>query len=51
MPNWAVTFMNPVHWNTQSLGGMGAEKPGVRPPGSAPTRGACGGMPSCGTRR
>jgi hypothetical protein len=32
-PNCAVTFMKPVNWNVQSLGGIGAAKPGVSPPG------------------
>ena len=43
--------MNPVNWNVQSLGGSGAAKPGVSPPGNAPTAGDQGDMPSEGTAR
>ena len=45
MPNCAVTFMKPVNWNVQSLGGIGAAKPGVSAAGqradAAATRATC----------
>jgi hypothetical protein len=39
IPYCALMFMNPVNSKVQSLGGIGAPKPGVRPPGNAPTAG------------